>query len=56
VEKQFYLEMDLLTQIDWKRNLESDVTSWRDADGKDVKFKPGKTWILLTDKQPVLTP
>ena len=42
--------------IDWKRNLESDVTSWRDADGKDVKFKPGKTWILLTDKQPVLTP
>ncbi len=42
--------------VDWQRNLESDVTSWRSADGKDVKFKAGKIWILLTDKPPVLAP
>ncbi len=42
--------------VDWQRNLESDVTSWRTADGKDVKFKAGKIWILLTDKPPVLAP
>ena len=42
--------------VDWQRNLESDVTTWRSADGKDVKFKAGKVWILLTDKPPVLTP
>ena len=42
--------------VDWQRNLESEVTSWRSADGKDVKFKAGKIWILLTDKPPVLAP
>ena len=42
--------------VDWQRNLESDVTSWRSDDGKDVKFKAGKIWILLTDKPPVLAP
>lgn len=42
--------------VDWQRNLESDVTSWRSADGEDVKFKAGKIWILLTDKPPVLAP
>ena len=42
--------------VDWQRNLESNVTTWRSADGKDVKFKAGKVWILLTDKPPVLAP
>ena len=43
-------------QISWQRNLESDVTTWMSKDGGVANFKPGRTWIFLTDKAPVLTP
>ena len=43
-------------QISWQRNLETDVTTWKSADGGVANFKPGRTWIFLTDKVPVLTP
>ena len=43
-------------QIRWQRNLESDVTTWMSEDGGVANFKPGRTWIFLTDKAPVLTP
>ena len=43
-------------QISWQRNLESDVTTWMSEDGGVANFKPGRTWIFLTDKAPVLTP
>ena len=43
-------------QISWQRNLETDVTTWKSADGGVANFKPGRTWIFLTDKAPVLTP
>lgn len=43
-------------QINWQRNLETDVTTWKSADGGVANFKPGRTWIFLTDKVPVLTP
>ena len=43
-------------QISWQRNLETDVTTWISEDGGVANFKPGRTWIFLTDKAPVLTP
>ena len=43
-------------QISWRRNLETDVTTWMSEDGGVANFKPGRTWIFLTDKAPVLTP
>ena len=43
-------------QISWQRNLETDVTTWMSQDGGVANFKPGRTWIFLTDKAPVLTP
>ena len=43
-------------QISWQRNLETDVTTWKSANGGIANFKPGRTWIFLTDKVPVLTP
>ena len=43
-------------QISWQRNLETDVTTWLSEDGGVANFKPGRTWIFLTDKAPVLTP
>jgi hypothetical protein len=43
-------------QISWQRNLETDVTTWKSADGGVANFKPGRIWIFLTDKAPVLTP
>ena len=43
-------------QINWQRNLETDVTTWISEDGGVANFKPGRTWIFLTDKAPVLTP
>jgi hypothetical protein len=43
-------------QISWQRNLETDVTTWMSEDGGVANFKPGRTWIFLTDKAPVLTP
>ena len=43
-------------QISWQRNLESDLTTWISEDGHVANFKPGRTWIFLTDKAPVLTP
>jgi hypothetical protein len=42
--------------IRWQRNLETDVTTWMSEDGGVANFKPGRTWIFLTDKAPVLTP
>lgn len=43
-------------QISWQRNLETDLTTWMSEDGGVANFKPGRTWIFLTDKAPVLTP
>lgn len=43
-------------QISWQRNLETDVTTWMSEDGGVANFKPGRTWIFLTDKAPFLTP
>jgi hypothetical protein len=43
-------------QISWQRNSETDVTTWISEDGDVANFKPGRTWIFLTDKAPVLTP
>jgi len=43
-------------QLSWQRNLETDVTTWKSEDGGVANFKPGRTWIFLTDKAPVLTP
>ena len=43
-------------QLSWQRNLETDVTTWMSEDGGVANFKPGRTWIFLTDKAPVLTP
>lgn len=43
-------------QISWQRNLETNVTTWMSEDGGVANFKPGRTWIFLTDKAPVLTP
>lgn len=43
-------------QISWQRNLETDVTTWMSQDGGVANFKPGRTWIFLADKAPVLTP
>ena len=43
-------------QISWQRNLETDLTTWKSQDGGVANFKPGRTWIFLTDEAPVLTP
>ncbi|MGI9195538.1 MAG: DUF3048 domain-containing protein [Candidatus Nanopelagicus sp.] len=43
-------------QISWQRNSQTDVTTWKSEDGGVANFKPGRTWIFLTDKEPVLTP
>lgn len=43
-------------QISWQRNSETDVTTWISEDGDVANFKPGRTWIFLTDEAPVLTP
>ena len=43
-------------ELTWQRNLDTDVTTWLDADGKVANFKPGKIWIFLTDNAPVLVP
>ena len=43
-------------QISWQRNSETDVTTWISEDGDVANFKPGRTWIFLTDGAPVLTP
>ena len=43
-------------QLSWQRNLETVVTTWKSEDGGVANFKPGRTWIFLTDKAPVLTP
>jgi hypothetical protein len=54
--KAVMLRDGLSYQISWQRNLETDVTTWKSADGGVANFKPGRTWIFLTDKVPVLTP
>ena len=43
-------------ELTWQRDLETDVTTWLDTDGKVANFKPGKIWIFLTDNAPILTP
>lgn len=43
-------------ELTWQRELETDVTTWLDADGKVANFKPGKIWIFLTDNAPILAP
>jgi hypothetical protein len=54
--KAVMLRDGLSYQISWQRNLETDVTTWKSEDGGVANFKPGRTWIFLTDKAPVLTP
>lgn len=43
-------------QINWQRDTETDLTKWKTIDGETANFKPGRTWIFLTDQPPVLTP
>jgi hypothetical protein len=43
-------------QLTWKREAESDSTTWVTADGKDAHFKPGRIWVFLTDQEPKITP
>ena len=43
-------------QLNWQRDLETDLTAWRTANGEIANFKPGRTWIFLTDTPPVLAP
>ena len=43
-------------EINWKRDLATDITTWLTKDGKVANFKPGKVWIFLTDTAPILTP
>jgi hypothetical protein len=43
-------------ELTWQRELETDVTTWLDTDGKVANFKPGKIWIFLTDNAPILAP
>ena len=54
--KAVMLRDGLSYQISWQRNLETDLTTWKSQDGGVANFKPGRTWIFLTDKAPVLTP
>ena len=54
--KAVMLRDGLSYQISWQRNLETDVTTWMSEDGGVANFKPGRTWIFLTDEAPVLTP
>jgi hypothetical protein len=43
-------------QINWQRDAEIDLTKWQTLDGEVANFKPGRTWIFLTDQAPILTP
>ena len=43
-------------QLNWQRDLEADLTTWRTANGEIANFKPGRTWIFLTATPPVLAP
>jgi hypothetical protein len=43
-------------ELTWQRDVETDVTTWLDKDGKIANFKPGTIWIFLTDNPPVLAP
>lgn len=54
--KAVMLRDGLSYQISWQRNLETDLTTWKSEDGGVANFKPGRTWIFLTDEAPVLTP
>ena len=43
-------------QINWQRDSEVNLTTWKTIDGGTANFKPGRTWIFLTDQPPVLAP
>jgi hypothetical protein len=43
-------------QINWQRDSEVNLTTWKTIDGETANFKPGRTWIFLTDQPPVLAP
>jgi hypothetical protein len=43
-------------QINWQRTAETDLTKWQTTSGETANFKPGRTWIFLTDQPPVLSP
>ena len=43
-------------QISWQRDTETELTRWQTIDGEPANFKPGRSWIFLTDQAPVLTP
>jgi hypothetical protein len=54
--KAIMLRDGLSYELTWQRELETDVTTWLDSEGKVANFKPGKIWIFLTDNAPILTP
>ena len=35
----------------WSRPTALDTTTWKDAEGVDIPFAPGQTWIALVDKE-----
>jgi len=43
-------------QVNWQRDLETELTKWQTITGEVANFKPGRIWILLTDQVPILTP
>lgn len=43
-------------QVNWQRDLETELTKWQTITGEDANFKPGRIWIFLTDQVPILTP
>lgn len=42
--------------LTWQRETQEQHTTWKTQDGEIAKFKPGRIWVLLTDKKPVSTP
>ena len=54
--KAVMLRDGLSYQLNWQRDTETELTKWKTIDGETANFKPGRTWIFLTDQAPVLTP
>ena len=54
--KAVMLRDGLSYQLNWQRDTETELTKWKTIDGETANFKPGRTWIFLTDQAPVLAP
>ena len=35
----------------WSRSTATDTTTWKDAEGVDIPFATGQTWIALVDRE-----